>query len=118
MNARVVCLAALSVFAFQGCTSTVYYAVMAPHEAVEDQTGCFRQCQMIHAGDTKKYLSCLDTCPDARVAKGRKCTDVKFDSEETACTTMHNQRFDPRVGTLVIALGVLAYLVIAFLGAT
>jgi hypothetical protein len=114
MNVRVMWLAAMSVFAFQGCTSTVYYAVMAPHEAVEDQSGCFRQCQMIHAGDTKKYLSCLDTCPDARVVRQRKCSEVRFDSEAFACSTVQNQKFNPGVGILLIALGVMVSLVAAY----
>ena len=117
MNAQVVCLAALSVFAFEGCTKTVYYAVTAPHEALDDRDGCFRQCQMMHAGNTNKFLACLDTCPEARVTRGKKCADVSFDREETACTTVHNQRFEPGLGILIIALGVIVFLVIS-LGAS
>ncbi len=87
-------MALVALLVVQGCTKVVYYAVLAPHEAMEDQHSCFRQCQMLHAGKTKEFLLCLDTCPDARVERDTQCNQVQFDRESYGCTTMQNKTFD------------------------
>ena len=87
-------MALVALLVVQGCTKVVYYAVLAPHEAMEDQHSCFRQCQMLHAGKTKEFLLCLDTCPDARVERDTQCNQVQFDRESYGCTTMQNHAFD------------------------
>ena len=84
----------IALLTLQGCTKTVYYAVMAPHQSMEDQHSCFRQCQMLHAGKTKEFLLCLDSCPDARVERDVRCPDVQYDRNTYGCTTMQNHAFD------------------------
>jgi len=114
VNLRPVSLAVVVVLALalQACTKTVYYAVLAPHEAMEDQHSCFRQCQMLHAGKTKEFLLCLDTCPDARVERDTQCNQVQFDRESYGCTTMQNKTFDGvsfgiGIGSLIILINVI-----------
>ena len=99
-----------------GCTREVYYAVMAPHASMDDG-GCLRQCQMLHAGQTKQLLSCADTCPEVRIVKEKTCKQVSYDAEDTACTTARNQTFDG-VGTalligLLVAVNVAVLVVLA-----
>jgi hypothetical protein len=116
MNARGLWVAVAVMLAASGCTREVYYAVMAPHASMDDG-GCLRQCQMLHAGQTKQLLSCADTCPEVRIVKEKTCKQVSYDAEETACTTARNQTFDG-VGTglligLLVAVNVAVVLVIA-----
>ena len=99
-----------------GCTREVYYAVMAPHASMDDG-GCLRQCQMLHAAQTKQLLSCADTCPEVRIVKEKTCKHVSYDAENTACTTARNQTFDG-VGTglligLLVAVNVAVLVVLA-----
>jgi hypothetical protein len=102
-----------ALFALQGCTKTVYFAVLAPHAAMEDDQGCFRQCQRLHAGQTKQLVSCVDTCPDSRVVKERRCEQVQFDSDAYGCVTAHAQTFDGVAFGL--GIGFLVLLNVAFL---
>jgi hypothetical protein len=103
----------LVLFASQGCTRPVYYAVLAPHASMADRDGCFRQCRMLHAGQTKQFLSCVETCPGSRIVKEKRCNEVSYDTDNYGCTTAQNQTFDG-VGT-GIAIGALALLnVLAF----
>jgi hypothetical protein len=94
VNLRPVWLAVVVVLALQGCTKTVYYAVLAPHAAMDDSKGCFRQCQMLHAGQTKKFLKCVDICPDSRTIKERRCEQVQYDDQADRCVTVQNQTLD------------------------
>jgi hypothetical protein len=108
-------LAVVALLVLQGCTKTVYYAVLAPHQAMADQDGCFRQCQMIHAGQTKQLVKCVETCPGSRVVKERRCNDVEFDAQEYGCTTVHNQALDGvALGLGIGFLLLLNVLVVAF----
>jgi hypothetical protein len=52
MSLRRVCLTVVALLALQGCTKTVYYAVLAPNQAMAEPNGCFRQCQMLHSANT------------------------------------------------------------------
>src|SRR5262245_41212690 len=94
MRLRSVLLAVVALLAVQGCTKTVYYAVLAPNQAMTDQNGCVRQCQMLHSAQTKQFLSCVDACPGSRVVKEQKCDNVQFDNQAYGCTTMHAQALD------------------------
>ena len=107
MTIRGLCIMAAALLALQGCTSTVHYAVVAPHQAVDAESGCVRKCQMLHAGQTNRYLACLKLCPDAQVVYDKQCGEVPFDREKFACDTVKNQRFDPLVGVLLIVAVVL-----------
>ena len=86
-------LAVVVVLALQGCTKTVHYAVVAPHAAM-DGNGCINQCQMIHAGQTKQFLKCVDICPDSRTIKEKRCQEVQYDDQAYGCVTAQNQTFD------------------------
>jgi hypothetical protein len=103
-----VSLVAVILFALHGCTRPVYYAVVAPHASMADRDGCFRQCQIVHAGQTKHFLSCVETCPDSRIVKEKRCNEVSYDADNYGCTTAQNQTFDG-VGT-GIAIGAVALL--------
>jgi hypothetical protein len=94
VNLRAVSLAVVAVLALQGCTKTVYYAVLAPHAAMDDSKGCFRQCQMLQAGQTKQFLKCVDICPDSRTIKEKRCEEVQYDDQAYGCVTAQNQTFD------------------------
>jgi len=96
VNLRPVSLAVVVVLALalQACTKTVYYAVLAPHAVMDDSKGCIRQCQMLHAGQTKQFLKCVEICPDSQTIKERRCEQVPYDDEAYACVTAHNQTFD------------------------
>jgi hypothetical protein len=96
-----------------GCTSVVHYAVVAPDQAVADDQGCFRQCQLMHAGDTKKYLACLRNCPGIRIVDDKRCEDVTFDAATNHCRTEQAQKFDPTVGIIFILVGIAATIAIA-----
>jgi hypothetical protein len=108
----------VALLAAQGCTKTVYYAVMAPHEAMDNQSSCFRQCQMLHAGQTKQFLSCVGTCPDSRVVNEKHCNQVPFDARTYGCTTMHAQTFDGVAFGLGIGFLVLLNIAIVALAAS
>jgi len=108
-----VSLAIAVLLAAQGCTKTVYYAVLAPNQAVADQNSCFRQCQMMHAAQTKQFLTCVDTCPDSRVVREQRCNDVAFDTQAFACTTVHNQALDGVALGLGIGVLVLVSILVA-----
>jgi hypothetical protein len=94
VNVRTASVALLALLLVQGCTKTVYYAVTAPHAMMADQSSCFRQCQMLHAGQTKQFLICVENCPDSEVVKEKRCNQIQFDANKYECTTMHNQTFD------------------------
>jgi uncharacterized protein YceK len=96
-----------------GCTSVVHYAVVVPDQAAADDQGCVRQCQLMHAGETKKYLSCLRNCPGVRIVDEKKCEDVNFDAAANHCRTEHAQKFDPTVGIIFILVGLVATIAIA-----
>jgi hypothetical protein len=109
---RVVGVVVLGLVMLQGCTSTVHYAVIAPRDVVSDDQGCFRQCRLVHAGETKNYLACLRSCPSVQVVNDKQCKEVEIDRSEYQCSTEHAQRFDPTLGILMIALGVVAMIVV------
>jgi len=104
---RAVALWAVSILALEGCTRTVYYAVIAPRPVVEAGSGCFGQCQLLRAAGTKQYLNCLNACPDARIVREARCTEVQFDPNQSACTTEHNQTFSPVVPVVLILTALL-----------
>ena len=110
MNLRAVSLVVVVVvvvaLALQGCTKTVYHAVLAPHAAMDDSNGCFRRCQIFHAGQTKQLLKCVDTCPDSRTINDKRCEEVQYDDKAYGCVTAHNQTFDGL--TFGLAMGLLA----------
>jgi hypothetical protein len=110
---RVVGVVVLGLLALQGCTSTVHYAVIAPRDAVSDEQGCFRQCRLVHAGETKNYLACLRSCPSVRVVNDKQCKDVEIDRNEYECSTEHAQKFDPTLGVLMIVVGVVALVAVS-----
>jgi hypothetical protein len=112
MSLRAVGLLAAGLLALSACTSTVYYAVLAPHGAADDSQGCFRQCQLLHAGQTNHYLACLKKCPEARVVHEKECKDVPFDATTYTCSTEQNQRFNPGPGILAILVVVILYAVV------
>jgi len=113
MTSRVACIAIAAMLTLTGCTSMVYYSVVTPHEAVNDDQGCFRQCQLVHAGETKRYMACLRNCPGIRIVDDAQCRDVSFDAQRYQCNTEHAQKFDPTFGIIAIALGVAAMIAIA-----
>jgi hypothetical protein len=115
MSLRVVSVLAAGLVALTACTSTVNYAVLAPHAAAADNSSCFRQCQLLHAGRTNNYLACLKKCPEARVVNEKECREVPFDATTHTCATEHNQRFDPGPGILAI---VVAVVLVALIGAS
>ena len=98
---------AVFLFVFQGCTKTVYYAVLAPNQEMEESNGCFQQCQRLHSAQTKQFLSCADTCPGSRIVKEHRCNEVEYDRDEYGCTTMHAQALDKAALGLGILLLVL-----------
>jgi hypothetical protein len=113
MTSRAACVAALTLFALQGCTRTIHYAVVVPLEAMEEPDSCFRQCQMLRPSGTKHYLECLRTCQeDIRIVKESKCKDVQFDAEEFDCNDEHNQKFNPGPGFIVILVAVMLWFVV------
>jgi hypothetical protein len=111
MRGRAVLVVA-ALLAVQGCTKTVYHAVLVPQRAMDDSHGCFRQCQMLHAGETKHFLSCVDACPDTRVFSGRQCDVLAYDAADYRCTTTRNQTFDGWSTALLISLAVLANILV------
>jgi hypothetical protein len=112
MLSRTACLAVVALLALQGCTSTVHYAVVAPHEALSDDGGCFRQCRRVHGGETEKYLACLRNCQGIRVVDGQPCEKVSFDAHAYQCGDEQARKFDPTVG-LGIMLGVVVMVLLA-----
>jgi hypothetical protein len=94
MRPRTVSLLVVALFALQGCTKTVYYAVIAPNQEMAEPNGCFQQCQRLHAAKTKEFVSCVETCPGSRVVKEHRCTEVTYPAEDYGCTTMHAQALD------------------------
>jgi len=115
MTPRAACVAAVTLFALQGCTRTIHYAVVVPREAMEEPTSCFRQCQMLRPSGTKHYLECLRTCQeDIRIVKESKCKDVPFDAEEFECKNEHNQTFNPGPGFIVILAGLMLWLILGY----
>lgn len=109
-------LAIVVLLAAQGCTKTVYYAVLAPNQAMADRSSCFRQCQMLHSGQTKQFLSCVDTCPGSHVVREQRCNEITFDADAFACTTVHNQALDGVA--LGLGIGVLVLLSVLLAVAT
>jgi hypothetical protein len=101
-------LVVVALLALQGCTKTVYYAVLAPNQEMAESNGCFQQCQRLHSGQTKHFLSCVDTCPGSRIVKERQCREVEYERDEYGCTTMHAQTLDTAFLVLSIALLVAA----------
>jgi hypothetical protein len=100
-----------------GCTSTVHYAVIAPNQVMADDQGCFRQCQLVHAGETRRLVACMHNCPGVHVVDGKRCEEVNFDASTNQCRTEHAQRFDPTVGAIFIVIGLVALTAIAASGA-
>ena len=117
MTVRGVCIMVAALLALQGCTSTVYYAVVAPHDAMDAKDGCVKNCQMLHAGQTNNYLACLKHCPDAQILHEKQCSELPYNREQFACDTVQNQTFDPVVGLLAI-LGAVLFVVIGVSVAT
>ena len=117
MSLRRVSLAVVALLALQGCTKTVYYAVVTPQEAMVDQNGCFRQCQIAHSAQTKQFVSCVENCPSTRVVNEKKCEEISFDSQTYGCTTMHAQALDKgALGlgiVLLILLNIIAVVIVA-----
>jgi hypothetical protein len=107
VSLRAVVVAAV-LLGLQGCTKTVYNAVLVPPRAMEDSHGCFRICQIAHAGQTKRFLTCVDSCPETRVFAGRQCDELKYDVAAYHCSTANNQTFDGWSTALLISLAVLA----------
>ena len=118
MNLRAVLPAVVVVLALQGCTKTVYYAVLAPHAAMDDSNGCVRQCQMLHAGQTKQFLKCVDICPDSQTIKERRCEQVPYDDQAYGCVTAQNQTLDGLAFGLGIGLLALVNVVVVALVAS
>jgi hypothetical protein len=118
VNLRAVSVAVVVLLALQGCTKTVHYAVLAPHAAMDDSKGCFRQCQMLHAGQTKQFLKCVEICPDSRTIKEKRCEEVQYDDQAYGCITAHNQTFDGVAFGLGIGLLALVNVVLFALAAT
>ena len=94
MTLRALLPAVVVVLASQGCTKTVNYAVMAPHAAMDDSNGCFGRCQIFHAGQTKQFLKCVDTCPESQTIKEKRCEEVQYDDQAYGCVTAQGQTFD------------------------
>jgi len=115
VNLRAVSLAVVAVLALQGCTKTVYHAVLAPHAAMDDSKGCFRQCQMLHAGQTKQFLKCVDICPDSRTINEKRCEEVQYDDNAYGCVTAQSQTFDGLAFGIAMGLLGLANLVVFLL---
>jgi hypothetical protein len=113
MLSRAARVAIAVLLALSGCTSYVHYAVIAPHEVVSEDQGCFRQCQMMHAGETKKHVACVRSCPGVRVVDDSECKDISFDAQKYRCTTERAQKFDPTFGIIAVALLVVASIAIA-----
>lgn len=103
----------VALLALQGCTKHVSFAVLAPHQAMDDGNGCVRQCQMLHAGQTKNFLSCADTCPGTRIVKEKGCQEVAYDVNTYECTTAHAQTFDGVTFGLGIGFLVLLNVILA-----
>ena len=102
MSLRIACAVIVVAFAVQGCTTTVSYAVLAPHPMVLDDDSCFRKCQLLHAGQTNRYLACLQHCPDVSVVHEKECGEVDYDRAKYNCSTAQNQRFEPFAGIMLI----------------
>ena len=107
-----VCLAVVALVALQGCTKTVYYAVVAPNQEMDQQNTCFHQCQMLHSANTKDFIACAENCPGTRVYRDKQCTEVNVDRGVYGCTTMHNQALDKTALGVGIGLLVLLNIVI------
>lgn len=109
----------VALLALQGCTKHISYAVLAPNQAMGNDSGCVRQCEMMHAGQTKSFLKCAETCPGTQVVKEKKCNEVSYDTARYECTTAHAQTFDGVAFGLGIGFLVLlnVLLVIAFASA-
>jgi hypothetical protein len=110
---RVVGVVVVGLVMLQGCTSVVHYAIIAPREAVSDDQGCFRQCRLVHAGETKNYVACLRGCPSVRVVEDKRCQEVEIDASAYQCSTEHAQKFNPTVGILMIVVGVVALVAVS-----
>lgn len=83
-----------ALLALQGCTKHVSFAVLAPNQAMGDGNGCVRQCQMMHAGQTKSFLSCAEACPGTQILKEKRCDEISYETKAYECTTAHAQTFD------------------------
>jgi hypothetical protein len=103
MSKRAACVAVVALLTLSGCTST-NYAVVVANAALNDNRGCFRQCQVIHAGATKEYLACLRTCPGVGIYADKQCQDVNFDARWYQCGTEHAWKIDPIVGAIYTVL--------------
>jgi hypothetical protein len=102
----------LALQALQGCTKTVYHAVLVPQRALDNGHGCFQRCQLAYAGQTNHFLMCVDACPETRVFNGKQCDEVKYDIASTHCTTARQQTFDGWSTALGISLAVLANILV------
>lgn len=111
-------VAVLALLVMQGCQKTVYYAVTAPHEEMEDHNSCYGQCQIHHTGNTKQILLCLDNCSQAQVAKEKRCDEIQFNAQTHGCTTLHNHALDGTALGLGIGFLVLLGIGLVFLAAS
>lgn len=110
---RALCCVVAALLAFQGCTSTVHYAVVTPRDVAAVDDGCARQCRLIHAGETKQYLACLHNCPNTRIFDDKQCSEVPVDANQYECRTAHAQKFDPTIGVIAIGIGILFLILLA-----
>ena len=101
----------------QGCTRTVYYAVLNPR-APADEGRCFRDCQPAKSAGTKQYLRCVQSCPGTRVLEDEQCATVAYGTTRFECTTEHNRTFSPMPFISGIVLGVILFFWFLFFGAT
>jgi|KBSMisStandDraft_5_1062788.scaffolds.fasta_scaffold1831140_2 hypothetical protein len=105
MSSRVACLAIVALLMLQGCTTTTVHAIVAPNEALIDDSGCFRQCQQIHPRD----LGCLRACQGVRIVDDQQCGQVSFDAQRYQCSTALQKSTSP---VAFIVIGLLAILVV------
>ena len=70
---------AIAVATLASCTTTTRYAVFAPRQALDDNGGCFRQCQAVREHGTPAYLDCVRACPDNSVNQDARCEDFPPD---------------------------------------
>jgi hypothetical protein len=111
MSSRAACIAVVALLTLQGCTTTVY-AVVAPNEAVIDDSGCLRQCQRSYARETNGYLACLRNCQGVRIVDNQQCGQVSFDAQRYQCSTTHGDKTVSTLGLILVGLAAAATIAI------
>jgi len=108
---RVITLAVVlvGVSALAACHTTINYAVLVPRPALDDNAGCFRQCQMFRGSGTPAYLDCVRTCPYSSVVERSKCEEMAPDPNY-ACLPERTKRFSGwktffLIGGIVLLVG-------------